>query len=168
MSYNNSNTQNSRKNRIKKVILFNPLYSKNVKTLVRKHFPKKNKYHKIFNLKTLKPSYCCTANVGNIKQHNSKVVSKTNGSNNRTWNYKSNPNCRFHSESLTQCLLYKATSTTSNNRFACYGTSEGKFKTRYNNHRKSFKYRECMNETGLSKHVFNLCKTCIYDSLLKR
>ena len=47
MSYN-SNTQNARRNRNRKVIWFNPPYSQNVKTnigklfikLVRKHFPK--------------------------------------------------------------------------------------------------------------------------------
>ena len=81
MSYNNGNSQNARRNRKRKVIWFNPPHSQNVKTnignlfirLVRKHFPKNSKYHKIFNPSTLKLSYCCTANVGNIiKQLNSK------------------------------------------------------------------------------------------------
>ena len=53
MSYNTSNTQNARRNRNRKIIWFNPPYSKNVKTnigklfikLVRKDFPKNNKYH---------------------------------------------------------------------------------------------------------------------------
>ena len=62
MSYNNSNTQNARRNRNRKVTWFNPPYSQNVKAnigklfikLVRKHFLKNNKYHKIFNLNTLK------------------------------------------------------------------------------------------------------------------
>ena len=53
-------------------------------------------------------------------------------------------------------VVYKATSTTSSNSFVYYGTSEGEFKTRYNNHTKSFRHRECMNETELSKHVWNL------------
>ena len=66
MSYNKSITQNSQRNRNRKVIWFNPPYSQNVKTnigklfikLVRKHFPKNSKYHKIFNLNTLKLSFC--------------------------------------------------------------------------------------------------------------
>ena len=74
MSYNNSNSQNARRNRNRKVICFNLSYCQNVKInigklfikLVRKHFPKSGKYHKIFNLNTLKLSYCCTTNVGNI------------------------------------------------------------------------------------------------------
>ena len=125
--------------------------------LVRKHCPKNNKYHKIFNLNTLKLSYCCTTNVGNIiKQRNSKVLSKTNDNNNRKCNCRSKPNSPLNGECLTQCLVYKATSTTSSNSIVYYGTSEGEFKTRYNNHTKSFRHREFMNETELSKHVWNL------------
>ena len=125
--------------------------------LARKHFPRNSKYHKIFGLNTLKLSYCCTTNVGNIiKQHNSKVLSKTNDSNNRKCNCRSKPNFPLNGECLTQCLVYKATRATSKNSFFYYGTSEGEFKTRYNNHTKSFRHRECMNETELSKHVWNL------------
>ena len=135
--------------------------------LARKHFPKNNKYHKIFNLITLKLSYCCTSNVGNIiKQHNSKVLSKTNDNTNRKCNCRSKPNCPLNGECLTQCLVYKATSTTSSNSFVYYGTSEGEFKSRYNNHTKSFRHRECMNETELSKHKENLKDHGLDNNLL--
>ena len=122
--------------------------------LVREHFSKNSKYHKIFNRNTLKLSYCCTTNVGNIiKQHNSKVLSKTNDSINRKCNCQSTPNCPLNGECRNQCLVYKATYTTSNNSFVYYGTSEGEFKSRYNNHTKSFRHSEYMNETKLSKRV---------------
>ena len=165
MSYNKSITQNSQRNRNRKVIWFNPPYSQNVKTnigklfikLVRKHFPKNSKYHKIFNLNTLKLSYCCTTNVGNIiKQHNSKVLNKTNDNINLKCNCRSKPNCPLNGECLTQCLVYKATSTTSSNSFVYYGPSEGEFKSWYNIHTKSFRHCVCMNETELSKHVWNM------------
>ena len=65
-------------------------------------------------------------------------------------------NCPLNGECLTQCLVYKATSTTSSNSFVYYGTSEGEFKSRYNNHTKSFRNRECINVPELSKHVWNL------------
>ena len=90
--FNNSNTQNFRRNRNRKVIWFNPPHSQNVETnigklfieLVRKLFHKNNKCHKIFNLNTLNLSYCCTINVGIIiKQYNFKVQSRTNDNNNR-------------------------------------------------------------------------------------
>ena len=164
--FNNSNTWNARRNRKnRKVIWFNPPYSQNEKTnfgklfikLVRKQFPKNNKYRLIFNLITLKLSYCCTINVGNIiKQHNSKVLTKKNDNNNRKCNCKSKPNCPLNGECLTQCLVYKDTSATSNNSSIYFGISEGEFQTQHNNHRKSFRHRECMNKTELSKHVRNL------------
>ena len=128
--------------------------------LLRKLFPKNSKYHRIFNLNTLKLSYCFTTNVGNIiKQHNSKVLSKIYDNINRKCNCRSKPNWPLNGECLTQCLVYKATSTTSSNSFVYYGTSEGVFKSRYNNHTESWMHewqRECMNETELSKHVWNL------------
>ena len=116
LSYNNSNTRNGRRNRNRKVIWFNSPYSQNVKTtigklfinLLRKHFPTNNKYHKIFNLNTLKLYYCCTTNVRNlIKQYNSKVLNKSNDNNNRKCNCISKPNCTLNDESLTQYLVYK-------------------------------------------------------------
>ena len=98
-SYSNSNTPSARKNRNRQITWFNPPYSQNVKTnigklfikLMRKHFPKNSKYHKIFNLNTLKLSYCLTTNVGNIKQHNSKLLIKTNEDINRKCNCRSKP-----------------------------------------------------------------------------
>ena len=44
-------------------------------------------------------------------------------------------------------------------------TSEGEFKTRYNNHTKSFRHRECMNETELLKDVWNLKDHGLDDNL---
>ena len=126
MFSNDSNTQNARRNRNRNVLWFNSTYSQNKKSnigklfikLVRKHFTKNNKYHKIFNLNTLKLSYCCTTSVGNIiKQHNSKVLSKTNDNNNRKCNCRSKPNCPLNGECLTQRLVYKTTSATSSNSF---------------------------------------------------
>ena len=164
MSYNNGNSQNARRNRKRKVIWFNPPHSQNVKTnignlfirLVRKHFPKNSKYHKIFNPSTLKLSYCCTTNVGNIiKQLNSKCWTKHDNIH-RKCNCRSKPNYPLNGECLAQCLIYKATSETSSNRLIYYGTSEGEFKSRCNNHTKFFRHRECINETELSKQMWNL------------
>ena len=79
--------------------------------LVRKHFPENNKYHKIFNLKNLKLSYCCPTNFGNIiKLHNSKVVSKANDNNIRKGTCRSKPNSPLNGVCLVQCLVYKGTS----------------------------------------------------------
>ena len=94
--------------------------------LVTKHFPKKNKYDKIFNLSPLKLSYCSTINVGNIiKQHNSKVLSKANDNNNRKCNCKLKPKFPLIGECLTQCLVYQATARTSSNSFVKGSSKHG-------------------------------------------
>ena len=69
-----------------KIIWFNPPFNNSVKTnvgrkflgLVKKNFPRNHRYHQIFNRNTLKLSYCCTSNLGNIiKQHNSQILKRT-------------------------------------------------------------------------------------------
>ena len=74
--------QNSRKNRQRNIIWFNPPYSMNVQTnigreflnLVCKHFPKNHRYNKIFNKNKIKVSYSCTDNLQTtIKKHNRKI-----------------------------------------------------------------------------------------------
>ena len=42
-------------------------------------FPPSNSLHKIFNCNTIRVSYCCTQNLGNIiKSHNKKLISSNN------------------------------------------------------------------------------------------
>ena len=97
--------------------------------LVKKHFLKSNKYNQLFNLNTLRPSYYCTINVGNIiKQHNCKVLSETNDNHNRKGNWKSKPNFPLSGGCLAECLEYKVISTTSYNSFVYYGLLKGSSK----------------------------------------
>ena len=43
--------------------------------LIDKHFPKTNKYHKIFNRSNVKVSYSCLPNFANmIKSHNNRIL----------------------------------------------------------------------------------------------
>ena len=76
------NTNN--RNRQRKILWFNPPFSQSVKTnigkvflkLVRKHFPRHHKLHKLFITNTLRLSYCCMKNISNItKQHNATALS---------------------------------------------------------------------------------------------
>ena len=65
---NNNSERN--KTRKRKIIWFNPPYSMNVESnngktflkLVKKYFPRKNSFHKIFNKNTIKISYSCMRN----------------------------------------------------------------------------------------------------------
>ena len=77
---NNSERKNPTK---RKVIWFDPPYSMNVQTnigkrffkLVKKHFPRNNSFHKIFNKNTIKISYSCMRNIGSIiALHNKSIL----------------------------------------------------------------------------------------------
>ena len=73
MSYAQTEVKNSR-NRSRNIIWFNPLFSQNVKTnigklflkLVKKHFPKHHRLHKLFNPNTVKLSYSCMSNMSSF------------------------------------------------------------------------------------------------------
>ena len=49
---------------------------------------------------------------------------------------KVKPNCPLNGECLTQCLVYKTKSKSSKTSLVYYRTSEEKFKTGYNKHKK--------------------------------
>ena len=75
----------SKKVRQRKIIWFNPPYSVNVETniektfpkLIDKHFPKTNKFCKIFNRSNVKVSYSCLPNFANmIRSHNKRILSE--------------------------------------------------------------------------------------------
>ena len=126
--------EKARRNRKRKVTCFNPPYSLNVKTkirkvflkLVRKHFPRSHKLKKIFNLNTIKISYSSIFNVKNlIKQHNSKILSKDQDKIQRSSNCRIKKSCPLNRKCLHQCMVYKAEATTNTNYKEYYGTSEG-------------------------------------------
>ena len=71
---NDLNCNNEKNKRSRKTIYFNPPFCNSVETnigkkfldLDRLHFPKNNKFHKIFNKNTIKISYSCLPNIRNI------------------------------------------------------------------------------------------------------
>ena len=90
--------QNSRKNRERNIIWFNPPYSMNIQTnigreflnLVDEHFPKNHRYKKIFNKNNIKVSYSCTDNLQTIiKKHNRKILETS-----KTPSTENSCNCR--------------------------------------------------------------------------
>ena len=73
-STQNKNDKNGNKQPKRKIIWYNPPYSANIKTnigitflnLIKKHFPKTNKLHKICNKNTVKISYSCMNHISSI------------------------------------------------------------------------------------------------------
>ena len=114
--------QNSRKNRQRNIIWFNPPYSMNVQTnigreflnLVSKHFPKNHRYSKIFNKNNMKVSYSCTDNLQTIiKKNNRKILetSKTSSTENKC-NCRKKNECPWKNNSLPSSVVYNANVTT--------------------------------------------------------
>ena len=115
MTYEKEQKNRNRK-RKRKVIWFNPPYRQSVKTnvgkifirLIKKHFPKHHRFYKIFNINTLKLSYCCTTNMADIiKQHNSKVVNEKNDNEGVQCNCRTKDNCPMEGMCLAKCIVYK-------------------------------------------------------------
>lgn len=165
LTYENNQQNHRRRTRSRKIIWFNPPYSQQVKTnigklflkLVRKHFPMQHHFRKIFNTNTIKISYCCTANMGSIiKQHNDRVLNRVTGNETRPCNCRDKPNCPMDGQCLSKCIVYKAVVEANNTNSTYYGVCEGEFKSRYNNHTKSFRLRKYENDTELSKCIWSL------------
>ena len=79
----NTSDNISKKQRKRKIIWFNPPFSLSVKTnigrtflkLLKQHFPKSNRLHKIFNKNTVKVSYSCMSNLSSIiSSHNKRLL----------------------------------------------------------------------------------------------
>ena len=159
-----SDTKSKRK---RKIIWFNPPYSKSVKTnigrqflkLVDQFFPTNHRYRKLFNRNTIKVSYSCMQNMKQIiNQHNAKILEPKEDKNQeeRTCNCRDKKSCPLDGNCLKQCVVYQATVTTEDEKKIYIGQTEEEFKTRYNNHKKSFTNTRYKNETTLSKYVWTL------------
>ena len=91
-----NNKKEGTKQRKRKIIWFNPPYSKNVVTkvgnhflkLINKHLPRNHKLYKLFNKNNVKVSYSCMPNIKNIiNTHNKKIINPPKDNVKRTCNW---------------------------------------------------------------------------------
>ena len=135
--------------------------------LVRQHFPRSLKFSKISNLNTIKISYSSMSNIKNlIKQHNSKILNKRQDKMQLSCNCRIKESCPLTGKCPHQRMVYKAEVTTNTTYKEYYGTLEGEFKSRYNNHTQSYRHTSHINDTELSKYLWTL-KTNRTDYHLK-
>ena len=87
-----------------------------------------------------------------IKQHNWKILSNEQDKIQLSCNTKMKKSCTMNGKGLHQCMKYKAGITTNTTYKEYYGTSEGEFKSRCNNHTQSFRNISHINDTELSKY----------------
>ena len=165
LKYQPKITSNNKRKRQRNIIWFNPPFSRSVSTnvarkflqLIDKHFPPSNILHKIFNRNTIKVSYCCTQNVGNIiKSHNKKLIN-TNIKTILPCNCRRKEECPLEGKCRVKDVIYKCIVSAPGFPTRAYlGTAEGEFKTRFYNHKKSFKNNLYKNETTLAKYIWDL------------
>ena len=146
----------------RKIIWFNPPFSKSVSTKIGKsflslldlHLPKKHIYSSIFNRNKIKVSYSCMQSIRYvINNHNMKVLNNT-AETEESCNCRNKNNCPLDRKCLTPIIIYEAqiTSNQLNYKQKIYiGTAETDFKHRFNNHTKSFNLEHYENDTELSK-----------------
>ena len=172
---NNSTSNRSKRKRRRKIIWFNPPYSKNVKSnvgktffrLIDKHFPLGGKLNKIFNKKGMKVSYSCMRNMSSVmSSHNSRIMRNSNQNlPQKECNCKAKNSCPLNGKCLSENIIYKASVISDNACMFYVGLSGGKFKYRLGNHKKSFKHEKYEKDTALSKYVWSLKRKNIEYSI---
>ena len=170
LTYQPSATK-AKKKRQRNIIWYNPPYSSNVSTnighrfikLVKEHFPKHHVLNKIFNKNTIKVSYSCMNNIKNIiDNHNKSLLRKAeerdNSNSTKKCNCRTKNSCPLNGECQTKNVVYQATVTSGQDEHkeTYIGITETSFKTRYNNHRTSFKYDNKRSATELSNYIWDL------------
>ena len=164
-----------KRNRNRKIIWFNPPFSKNVQSnigkkflnLIDKHFPKTNKLHKIFNRNTIKLSYSCTKNMGRIIKSHNKKITTTKTTENLDCNCRSKQNCPMEGKCRSRNVIYKCIASVPNKPDKVYiGLTEGEWKKRYSCHKTSFKYKKLSKSTALSTYVWEIKEKEKIDPIL--
>ena len=153
--------------RRRRVVWYNPPYSKNFVTnigkeffkLLQLHFPKQHPLHSIFNKNTVKLSYSCTTNMYNIlKAHNAKILLKDikKDEEEKGCNCRNKAACPVANKCLKTNVVYKATVNYEDKTQHYIGMTENSFKTRYTLHKSSFKHSKNRNQTELSNLIWSL------------
>ena len=94
-----------------------------------------------------------------IKSHNTKILGKddTSSASNSQCNCRNKDLCPLDGACLVNNIVYKTTVTTASGNARVYiGMTEHSFKTRFNNHKASFKHRKHSHATVLSKYIWDL------------
>ena len=161
----NTSDNISKKQRKRKIIWFKSPFSLSVKTnigraflkLLKQHFPKSNRLHKIFNKNTAKVTYSCMSNLSSIiSLHNKRILRPRiteYGCNCRT-----RENCPLQNQCLTPNPIYRADVENNANKGTkmYFGLAETSFKARFANHNRDFNHGQYKKSTELSKYIWFL------------
>ena len=129
--------------------------------LIKKHFPRGHKFHKIFNKNTMKVSYSCMPNIkSSIDAHNSKILCRNqNEVREKDCNCTNKANCPLSNDCLDSCLVYEGTITSDiQNQIPMkyIGLCEPTFKRRHAVHKTSFNRESYRTSTTLSAECWKI------------
>ena len=92
--------------------------------LTVKHFPKHRRSHKISDKNSIKLSYSCMKNIGNvITKHNNKLISQSVEQPTRMSYCRDKPSCPMEGNCLQKCFVYQAQVDSPNSRKYYLGTN---------------------------------------------
>ena len=145
--------------------MVNPSYSADAKTNIgkvffrtlKKNFPRKHLFYKVFNKNTTKLSYSCITNIAAIiSSHNKQILKPKIES--YGCNCRDRDSCPMENQCLTPQIVYRAdvSNNKDNETKFYYGLTETSFKKRYGNHKRSFIHEQHKNDTELSKYILDL------------
>ena len=124
--------------------------------LLKKHFGKSHKYHKIFNKNNIKGSRIERSTQSYVVVQ--YVASKKDKANQNLCNSWNPDNFLLDNKCLTSKIVYSAEVITDDQQPSKFyvGICETEFKTRFNNQKKSFRHRQNEKDTELSKYIWVL------------
>ena len=110
----------------------------------------------------MKLSYSCNCSISStISSHNGELLQEkqTPAIPPTLSNCRKNTICPLNGECCSKCLAHKADLTSDNLNKYYYGLCETTLKTRYNNHKHTFKHQEKRHSRELPKAYWNSTKT---------
>ena len=172
---NKKNDKNGNKQRKRKIIWYNPPYSANIKTnigktflnLIKKHFPKTNKLHKIFNKNTVKISYSCMNNISSIISGHNKNLLNPNVTQ-YGCNCRIREDCPLQNQCLTPNIIYRVDvhcKVNKDHKFY-FGVARTPFKGRFRNHNRYFNHEQYIKRAIQIYLVAKRCRKTIHHQLV--
>ena len=134
------------------------LSSRHFRSVSVREFHKNHVLHKVFNRNTVKISYACMPNIKQTIDCHKSILMKFDKPKTDECNCRKRKECPLLCQCLTKSIIYQATVTTNDNKpdQTYVGLTSNAFKTRFNNHKNSFKYRRKKHLTELSNYVWDL------------
>ena len=159
---------NKKKARKRKILWFNPPFSEHVTTnigrsflkLLDKHFPRGHRLRKICHCNNIKVSYSCMPNMAAVIFQHNKQLLKGKGKDKtvKSCNCRVKSECSQNGNCLERAIVYCASvNCPAIETKKYFGLCETDLKSRFNNHKHTFRNENKANATELSKYIWN-CK----------